>query len=115
MSVVAFVGMYLLLKKTTGHIAKSNVIIVSVSLLYCLLPFWSFTMSVAGLPIVFFAFLNLRSNNFRWYNWVIICLFPFYSSLVLSGFFLGVILGVIFLLDVIRTKRINLHYLGGVV
>jgi hypothetical protein len=114
-SLIGFWGMYFLLKR---HFLNScnpynSHISVGTSLIFALLPFWSFGAHVLGLPFLFFAFLNLRSNNKKIYNYVIIILFAFYSSLILTGFFSLIILSLVFIYDLIKIKKINWAFLGG--
>ena len=87
-AVTGFFGMYHLLRShvTVGH--ESRVIQVGVALCYGLLPFWPFGgLSVAGLPFLAYAFLNLRAGRTNAINWLIIAAYPFYSSLVTTGVF----------------------------
>jgi len=106
-SIIGFFGMYLLLKRQELFPGQVPIITVGVSLLYAILPFWSFTATVSGIPFVVFAFLNLRNNNLKIYNWLIIILFAFYSSIILSGLFLLILLGLLFLYDL---KQRNFHW-----
>lgn len=112
-SFIGFLGMYLLLKKHFLPKQYSRTILVGTSLLYGLLPFWSFMASVSGLPFVLYAFLNIRKRNYSFHNWLIIILFAFYSSIVLSGVFLIIILVSIFLYEILKTKKINWPFLIG--
>ncbi|MCK8523316.1 DUF6044 family protein [Aquimarina sp. D1M17] len=115
MSLVAFFGMFYLLKKLIQPDKKSDsFIITGVSVLFAMLPFWSFTLSVAGLPIVLYAFLNLKNGSRHSTNWLIIGLFPFYSSLVLSGIFFIVLLLLILVYDFYQNKTINIPFVKGI-
>ena len=56
--------------------------------------FGSFGGYVAGLPLISWSFLNLRRNEGRLIDWLIIIIYPFYASLVMTGlFFIAVLLG----------------------
>lgn len=110
----AFAGMWLLVDR---HLAgprepgsqadaSARVIATWVALAFALLPFWpGGGLSVAGLPLALYAFLNVREHGGRWSDWLIILCIPFYSSVVLSfAFFL--LLGLIFVHDAMqRTAR----------
>jgi len=113
-SCIGFVGMYLLLKKHflpgTGDIR----VVISIALVFSLLPFWSFTASIQGIPFVLFAFLNFRNYENKWYNWLIILVFGFYSSLFLAGVFFLITQTIIFLYDIWAKKKINWLFLGGI-
>ena len=110
---IAFCGMYFLLKK---HIipGESNLFAqTSIALVFSLLPFWPpGGLTVAGIPLVMYAFLNLRNNDLKWSNWLILGLFPFYSSLVLSGFFLLFTFMLLWIWDLIARKR-NIFFPAG--
>ncbi len=115
MSVLGFFGMYYLLKKIITPRKSSLLIITGVALLFSLLPFWSFTLSVSGLPLLLFAFLNIRDGEKHYSNWVIIVLFPFYSSLVLSGIFFIIIMGLLFIYDLYKNRKINVPFIMGLI
>ena len=115
LSLVAFFGMYYLLK--TFFLPKDAPLIIpaAAALMFSLLPFWSFTLSVAGLPLALYAFLGLRSKNNHALNWIIIILFPFYSSLVISGVFFLVFVGLVWGYDCIKTRSVNWPFFLGMV
>ncbi|SDJ02708.1 DUF6044 family protein [Alteribacillus bidgolensis] len=109
MRFIAFIGMFLLLKT---HIFRkqevSPVITVGSALAFSILPFWPFgALSIAGIPLALYAFLNIRNREPSFKDWLIIVLIPFYSLLVLSfSFFLG-LMGVLWLTDWIRKRNVN--------
>lgn len=114
--VIAFIGMFLLLKK---HFSRSDeqqtFIAFAVSLCFAVIPSSSMYsgLTVAGQPLLLYAFLNLLNNDKKRWSFIIIILFPFYSSFVLSGFFIGIALGLILVINTIHTKKINSSYLIG--
>ena len=111
MTVVGFFGIYLLLKRHVVPGDSFSTIHFGGALCYALLPFIPFGgLSVAGLPLVVYAFLNIREKDLRWPNWVMLILFPFYSSLVLSGAFLLLTLACLWLIDATQKKG-NLFFL----
>jgi hypothetical protein len=113
MTVVAFFGMYWLLKRHVVPGGSFSTIHFAGALCYALLPFWPFGgLSVSGLPLVVYAFLNIRERDLRWPNWVILMLFPFYSSLVLSGAFLLLTLAFLWIIDATQKKG-SLFFLFG--
>lgn len=109
---VAFWGMFFLLRKFIIPGKEFHFIQVGVALTFSLLPHWPFGgLSVPGLPFLLYAFLNLRSGNRCYTNWLIIIIFPFYSSLILTGFFfLGLIL-LLVILDIVQKKKIHRNYI----
>lgn len=109
---VAFWGMFLLLKR---HILKSYPrVSIGVALCFSLLPFWpAGFLSVSGQPLVLYAFLNLLQKEGKKLDWLIIVLYPFFSSLVLAGFAVAFLLIVIFIEDILRQQHLNRPYLAG--
>ncbi len=111
MCLVAYFGMFFLLKNYYKTHNKNDFIIISVSLLFSLLPFWSFQISVSGIPLVFYAFINILKRDYRIKNWIIIVFYGSYSSLVLTGIFIFFILGSILVYDFYKNKRINIKFI----
>lgn len=112
--VVAFFGMYLLLRRHVVPGAQNRIIQTGVALTFGLLPFWPFGgLSVAGLPFLLYAFLNLRACDRSAFNWVIIAIYPFYASLIGAGVFIIALLGAIALYDLLKTRRLNWNMVLG--
>jgi ABC-type multidrug transport system fused ATPase/permease subunit len=119
---VALLGMMLLLKKyiikpeepgKTGDIGQ-HWLIIGAALCFALLPFYpAGGISIAGIPLLLYAFLNLLEHEKKLTNYLIIFIFPFYSKLALAGVFIAIALFVMFVVDWLRKKKINLLYLGG--
>ena len=109
--IFAFIGMYLLLKNHFQIEHKKIVkmsIINGVALTFAFLPFWSpGGLSIAGLPLVLYSFLNIRFNKSTKIDWMILTFIPFYSSLIFSFIFFIVIIFVIFLKDWIFKHNFN--------
>lgn len=109
----AYIGMYLLLNNIILHKVRINTdyhepLSVAVALLFALLPFWEPSgLSVAGMPLMLYAFMNIRSRQDRHRHWLILALLPLYSNFVICGvFFLGFIF-FIFIRDWIILKHFN--------
>lgn len=103
MSLVGFAGMSLLLRWHIIRYEQSKWIAHGVAACFASLPFWpGGGLSVAGVPMVLWAVLNIRQGRKDWYNWLVVALFPFFSALLLSGFFLLCVLGILWLWDVLR-------------
>ena len=99
---IAFMGMYLLMWYVFN---QKKAYSCAISLLYALLPFDSVAgLSVAGLPLITYVFLNLRFNNDKRRDWIILLLFPFYSSFVFSMLFFITFVGFVWLFDVYKKK-----------
>ena len=109
---LAFCGMYLLLKEHFIKDAKDELITVGAALAFSLVPFWPFGgLSVAGLPFALYAFLNIREKISSKIDWMIILFLPLYSSFVLSGIFYIVALGILWLIDLIKQRKINYNFI----
>ncbi len=105
----AFIGMVLLLKR---HIlvneSYSEWLVFGVSLCFALLPFWPYGgLSTAGLPLLFFSFLNFRSGKLNKWDYLIVFIFAFYSSLVLVGLFVLFLFVMILTRDIFKSRVIN--------
>jgi hypothetical protein len=111
---LAFAGMYLLLRNHFLHPGKSG-IIAFVSLCFALLPLYTiYGFSVAGIPLLLYAFMNLSKGTTTRYDYWIIGLFPIHSSLMLIGiFFIGGLIGWA-ILNFQRGNPVNWPYLKGV-
>jgi hypothetical protein len=82
---LGFIGMRFLIKH---YIALNSQIYNLVALAFGMLPFWvSGGITVAGLPLLVYALLNVFKNNSTKWDWLIIILFPLYSSLVFGNAF----------------------------
>ena len=105
--VIAFMGMYYFLKR---YIFKSEMmhLVSAIALIYALLPFYSTAgISVAGLPLISYVFLNIRNNIQNSKDWIILILFPIYSSFVFSMMFFITCLFFIWLYDLFNRKNIE--------
>ena len=112
---IAFFGMVLLLKR---HFLKDDRLLpiaVLISLCFALVPFYSqFGLSVAGQPLLLFAFLNIREHQSKFTDYLIIMLFPFYSHFALVAPFILAFLILIMALDLAGSRSWNKSYLGAV-
>ncbi|WP_132746927.1 DUF6044 family protein [Scopulibacillus darangshiensis] len=109
--VFAFIGMYLLLKDHFFKKDASSIILVGTALTFALIPFWpSGMLSQLGMPLALWAFLNIRARKSTWRDYLILTLLPFYSTFVLGFFFFLSVMGVLWLVDVIRKKAWNWRF-----
>jgi hypothetical protein len=113
MSLIAYCGMLMLLKKFISEQTSHSHVIRATSLLYALLPFWSVTLSVAGLPLVFAAFIQLYRSEKIVKSWFWILIYGLGSSLVLTGIFIFFLGGIFWLSDAIKKKRIHYTFTSG--
>ncbi|MES2847640.1 MAG: DUF6044 family protein [Bacteroidota bacterium] len=115
MALSGFWGMCFLLKyHFADKFYNDYVIIASVSLLFGLLPFWSFDLSVCGQPFLFYAFLNLMKQQKKQQSFLLIALFPFFSSLVLVGIFDCIVLAGMWLWYAAKNKKVNWSFFTGI-
>jgi hypothetical protein len=106
--IVAYVGMYLLLTRHVLKMGANSLLAVGTALCFALLPFWDFGgLSVAGQPLIVYALLGVREGDYRWRNWSVLALVPFYSFFVVSTIFLLACMGGLFVVDAIRERRAN--------
>ena len=113
--VVAFVGMYLLLRHHFIKAKDGDVIRVWVALAFALTPFWpSGMLSTLGMPLALWAFLNIRSGKYSWKEWMTLILLPLYSSFVLGFFFFLVAMGLLWLRDLLVKKNWNGIFFGSI-
>ncbi|MBL0356344.1 MAG: hypothetical protein IPP72_05400 [Chitinophagaceae bacterium] len=109
-----FWGMYLLIKTHFADKFNNDYFLIAfISVMYALLPYWSFDLSVSAQPLLFYAFFNLRKKQLQGVSFLIIFLFPFFTSLVLVGVFDCIVLSFFLVRDLTETKKINLAYFGG--
>lgn len=106
--IIAFIGMYMMLK---NHIIKreEDLYIVSiVALCFSVLPFfYSFGLCSAGIPLLFNSLFNLSKYKGRLSDYLIIFIFPFYSALVLVGVFFLIGFSLFFIVISVKDKKIN--------
>ena len=75
--VVAFIGMYLLLKKHFLPGEKWIFLQIAVSLAFALTPFWpSGMLSTLGMPLALWAFLNIRNGEGTIKDYLVLTAYP---------------------------------------
>lgn len=104
--IVAFIGMYLLLRI---HIIKEDNLIASgVAFCFSFLPFYAiYGLSIAGLPLLLYTILNIRSRKESLSGYLFVFLFPLYSSLLFVGIFILVSLSIWLMIDLVQKKPIR--------
>jgi hypothetical protein len=113
--IIGFSGMVLLLRDYFIQEEGNRFIVWLTALGFCVLSaFAPFGISVLGQPLLLWAFLNLHHTKHKGISYLIIALFPFYSSIVwLAVPFITLLglLGIYFLYKSVLSK----HYVAGVV
>jgi hypothetical protein len=111
---VAFYGMYYLLLRHYLH-DGDELILVGVALAFSFLPFWSpGFLSIAGQPLLFYAFMNIRSNSSSITDWIIIIVFPLGSIFVYSGLFIIGAIIVLTIYSTVITRKVNFNLIIAV-
>ncbi|ANQ50229.1 hypothetical protein MY04_2861 [Flammeovirga sp. MY04] len=113
MSFVAFFGLYYLLKRYFIKEKKDTIIIQFTAFLFSILPFWSYTLDIAGVPLFFFILLNFRTSQITHYDYILLIFLGFTTSPVLTGFFVLVIFTFILFFDLFKSKNINKNLFVG--
>jgi len=115
MHVVAFMGMYFLLKKHVLY-NESQIVIVGTAVCFALLPFWpSGSLSIAGLPLALYAFMNIKENQAKGWDWLIVVTIPFFSSFALSFCFFLSIMVLVWLYHSVIHKRVNWKFAFAII
>jgi hypothetical protein len=108
--IVAFFGMYWLLKKHFLPGEKWLFLQIGTALAFALTPFWpSGMLSTLGMPLALWALLNIRNGEGAWKDYLVLTLLPFYASIVLGFFFFLTAMGLLWLADCFRGKGWNLR------
>lgn len=85
---VAFIGIFLVLEKYVFYKANSPVSVFLISITFSFLAFWQPAgIGVAGLPLMIYVFFNIIYDNNKYFYYLYLLIFPFYSSLIFSGIF----------------------------
>jgi hypothetical protein len=109
--VVAFFGMYLLLKRHFLPGEQWLFIQVATALAFALTPFWpSGMLSTLGMPLALCAFLSIRKGEGTVRDYIVLTLIPFYASIVLGFFFFLSAMGILWLVDLMRGRGWNLRF-----
>lgn len=115
MAFTAFFGMRLLLRDfiLRGN-GENEWIINGAALCFALLPFYpSSGLSIAGLPLLVYSFLNIRDNKWSKWDFAYIAFFPFYSILSHAGLFIMISLAVLFIVHWVRSRQFHVPYFIG--
>jgi hypothetical protein len=113
---IAFIGMFLLLKKYILPAENYSWIVLGVSITFAALPFYSlYGLSITGQPLLLYAFLTLLSKGHNWKSYAVIVLYAFYSSLPLTGFFILVVLAGWLIVQYYQSRKINRPFLFGII
>lgn len=113
---IGFWGMYLLLKNHFLEKNKNEWLISGISCAFALIPIWSALpfLTIFGQPLLLNSFLNIRKNNFKLQDWIIITLIPFCLTFALITPFIIISISLVWLYDVIKTRKINFVFVFSI-
>jgi hypothetical protein len=104
---IAFIGVWLLASQYFFKGADQKKWSVWIALCFALIPFWpSGGITIAGQPLLLFAFLNLLAGIKSKQSWSIIVLYPLYSSLVFGNMFVMLAGFLVFIIYSIKEKKL---------
>lgn len=112
----AFTGMTLLLKDYLFKSKEQEVFGLGIGVCYSLLPYYGLHsgLGIAGLPLIAWAFLNLFQSRQTRLSLLFLALFPFYASLIYTGIFYIIIVGIVWLYLFIIKRKINAFLAIGI-
>ncbi len=112
---IGFVGMFFLLEKYFLH--NKKLYVLGISLCFGMLSYFhiQYGISIAGQPILLYAFLNLLNNSKKVYNWIIIFFFPFFSFLPVTLPFFLPFLVVIGFYSYYQKRIFPIHFTLGII
>lgn len=105
---VAFFSMFIFLRDYVTGKKEYLWLSLGVSVCFAFLPYWGVHsgLGISGLPLIAWSFLNLKTENRITTSYAVLALFPFYGSLIYTGVFYLIIVGVLWLWGFIKTKRL---------
>ncbi len=113
--IIGFTGMVLLLRDYFIKERKNRFIVLLVALAFSVLSaFIPFGISVLGQPLLLWAFLNFNSTRRLKVSYLIIILFPYYSSIVWLAIPFLTLIGVMGLYFIYKSN-LGKHYVAGAI
>jgi len=115
--IVAFIGMFLLLKDFIFNKREEIFFLFCISIIFSLVPFYGTHpgLAIAGIPIVTWCFVHFYRYTYRNYHFAILLFFSLYSSLIYSGIFIIIILFTIFIYLILFRKTKNWPFFFGII
>ncbi|EOR23158.1 hypothetical protein KGR20_22450 [Cytobacillus oceanisediminis] len=107
---VAFLGMYLLLKKYVMKEEHKNayLITIGVALAFSLTPYWpSGMLSILGMPLALWSMMNIKKGERNWKDAAVLTIIPFFSTFVIGFFYFLAAMGMFWLYDCIKNRKGN--------
>ena len=108
MRIIGFIGIFLLMKKHIFKEENERWFVYLFSSAYIFIPFNTiYGLTDLGQPLLLYSYLNILKRDAKPIDYVCIVIFPFFSQFVLSGFFAGVALGIIWIYYWVKEKEYN--------
>jgi hypothetical protein len=115
MRIAAFAGIFLLGRDHLNFEKENKGLLLLVSLCFASLPFnTSYFLSIAGVPLAVWAFLNIKNNQKVRLSFLVLVLFAISSNFVLVGFHSCFVFGCIALYYSFRQRQIHWKLFGAV-
>ena len=107
---IGFGGMYLLLQQQV--IKQHRYAALTSAFIFSLISYYhiQYGISIAGQPLLLWAFLSILRREQRYYHWMVVALFPFYSFMVVTLPFFLPFLAVLGIWHYYQHKQLNTGY-----
>ncbi|MCK5052471.1 MAG: hypothetical protein KAS53_12160 [Candidatus Cloacimonetes bacterium] len=113
---LGFLGLLFLLKIYLLKKQFPDFFLILFSFAFISLPFWpQGNLSIAGIPLLILAFLNLYFKKYFILSFLIIILYAFYSNIFFVGFFLEFIIFSSFIYLLLKKEFNTYLLLGGII
>lgn len=110
--ILAFVGMFLWLRRLLKKDNRLMLVAMAISAIYSFLPFYHphiFTITL--LPITAWLFMVFYAGDGKARHWVILLVLPFFTAYFFAPFFLLTIIFLVYLFYFLKTKKIHRQFL----
>lgn len=112
---IGFAAMFFFLRTHIFKKEDDKWLVIYISLIFSLIPVYSpFGLSVMSQPTLIHIFILALKNKARYYHYMLLVLFPLYSSLVWMGIPLLILLGMFWAYKLIKYKRLFPQYIAGI-
>jgi len=113
---IGFAAMFFFLRTHVFKKEDDKWLVIYLSLIFSLIPVYTpFGLSVMSQPTLIHIFILALKNKARYYHYLLLILFPLYSSLVWMGIPLLILLSLFGAYKIIKYKRIFPQYILGIV
>lgn len=116
--IIGFIGITLLFNRLlNSKTPYRQKIILVCSIIFASIGSYNINcgLTFMGLPLLLWIFYNIYKYDSRWYYYIMIIAFAFWSSLPLAGIFIIASMGLWWLIDFIKTKRFNAPFFIAII